>query len=527
MTTTADTRHLCQALYAVLVAVVMGQATGRILSTQRVYEPGLHREEGKAGDRRSKWPATRPAAMPTFSSNDRSRWATVRALVDEGTFVIGKRHLLREEAVACLLAATNPLGLLPLADYVAALRVESDRGCLYRDEGIIFEDGWQSVDKVLKPDTCEFYSSKPPLLSVLLAGLYWLLKMLFGWSLATQPDLVVRTTVVLVNVLPFALYLALLARLLERYSTSDWAKLIVFTAACFATLMTPFVITINNHTVATCFVLFALYPALQILEGRDTVGRWLLAGLCTGLVVCNELPALAFAAGLGFLLLLHRPGRTLAFFVPAAAFPLVLLVALNWVALGQLRPAYSEFGTIWYTYEGSHWRNPTGRTGIDFARNVESRAMYAVHVLVGHHGIFSLSPLWLLAFAAMLWQSAVWLGRRRARDSDVPLSPQAGPPLCLFPLTLAVSVVVIGFYLVKSDNYAGWSNGLRWLMWLTPLWLLCLVPVLERFSTSRWGRGLVYVLLIVSVLSVNFAPWNPWRHPWLYDWMEWMGWIRY
>ena len=29
--------------------------------------------------------------MPTFGSNDRSRWATVRALVDEGTFVIGRR----------------------------------------------------------------------------------------------------------------------------------------------------------------------------------------------------------------------------------------------------------------------------------------------------------------------------------------------------------------------------------------------------------------------------------------------------
>ena len=26
-----------------------------------------------------------------FSSNDKSRWATVRALVDDGTFVIGKR----------------------------------------------------------------------------------------------------------------------------------------------------------------------------------------------------------------------------------------------------------------------------------------------------------------------------------------------------------------------------------------------------------------------------------------------------
>ena len=32
------------------------------------------------------------------------------------------------------------------------------------DAGIIFQDGWESVDKVMDPDTLEFHSSKPPLL---------------------------------------------------------------------------------------------------------------------------------------------------------------------------------------------------------------------------------------------------------------------------------------------------------------------------------------------------------------------------
>src|SRR5687767_15651196 len=36
--------------------------------------------------------------------------------------------------------------------------------------GIIFEDGWGSVDKVLHPDTLEYYSTKPPLFTVLIAG---------------------------------------------------------------------------------------------------------------------------------------------------------------------------------------------------------------------------------------------------------------------------------------------------------------------------------------------------------------------
>ena len=42
--------------------------------------------------------ATRPTPSPTFSSNDRSRWAMVRALVDNGTFAIGRRtHLVPGE----------------------------------------------------------------------------------------------------------------------------------------------------------------------------------------------------------------------------------------------------------------------------------------------------------------------------------------------------------------------------------------------------------------------------------------------
>ncbi len=60
-----------------------------------------------------------------------------------------------------------------------------------KDSGIIFEDGWQSVDKMLNPDTLEYYSTKPPLLTFLVACEYWLLKKAFGWSLDGEtPDCV-------------------------------------------------------------------------------------------------------------------------------------------------------------------------------------------------------------------------------------------------------------------------------------------------------------------------------------------------
>src|SRR4029077_4857506 len=127
-----------------LITVAAAAAAGRIMAAGRVYEPGLFRDDNNSEDRRTAGPKTRPAPMPTFSSNDRSRWATVRALVDEGTFVIGRRD------------PAMPGGVNQ-----------------YGDRGIIFEDGYESVDKVLDPKTKLFYSSKPPLLTTIVAAEYW------------------------------------------------------------------------------------------------------------------------------------------------------------------------------------------------------------------------------------------------------------------------------------------------------------------------------------------------------------------
>ena len=95
--------------------------------------------------------------------------------------------------------------------------------------------------------------------------------------------------------------------------------------------------------------------------------------------------------------------------------------------------------------------------------------------------------------------------------------------------TLLLSVVVIGFYafVTGSRNYGGNSAGPRWLMWLAPLWLLSMVPVLDWLGARRWGRALALALLAVSVLSASYPAWGPWRQPWFYNWMDARGWVPY
>ena len=96
-----------------------------------------------------------PHPMPTFSSNDRSRWATVRALVDQGTWVIGRRDhelTLVTDSTRWRRTDRDARSSPPPA---RASHPERSRHHL---RGRLADRG-----QVLNPDTLEFYSTKPPL----------------------------------------------------------------------------------------------------------------------------------------------------------------------------------------------------------------------------------------------------------------------------------------------------------------------------------------------------------------------------
>ena len=97
----------------------------------------------------------------------------------------------------------------------------------------------------------------------------------------------------------------------------------------------------------------------------------------------------------------------------------------------------------WYEYDGSYWSNDQ-KAGVD--RGEPSRAVYAFQVLLGHHGVFSLTPLWLLSVGGV----GIWLRR-----------PEPGPrgaAACLLLLT----VVCLAFYIgrpLMDRNYGGVTCG--------------------------------------------------------------------
>ncbi len=184
----------------------------------------------------------------------------------------------------------------------------------------------------------------------------------------------------------------------------------------------------------------------------------------------------------------------------------------------------------WYEYEGSHWIDRQ----IKGDEVEESRAAYAFHVIAGHHGIFSLTPIWILTLiglgvlvvgsdgeASPLAKVYTPLDKWRGGSSD-----DRDYQLRTFALmVIALSIVVVSFYLARplaDRNYGGNTSGLRWLFWFTPMWLTCMIPAADRMASCRKCQVVGWCLLALSVLSASYASLNPWVKPWIATYLDYL-----
>jgi len=473
-----------------------------------------------------------------LGANDISRWCTVWSLLERGTYAIDDcpwQYLTQDKV-------KKPDKLSPPGKLAAG----PGRGTSFARRLKAFEHRVKVLEYRNAPakwkvgDPVEhFYSSKPPLLPTMMAGV------LYPFRRATRVPLdkvievpreerynetnvegqpgkteftlerpkepakwpayvfYLKPLVVLLNVVPMLVFLILYARLLDRTAATDWAWFLSLFTAALGTYLFVFDQTLNNHTVAAWSGFFSVY-ALQRIWGERERSGWLFAaaGFFGAFCACNELPAAVFGVLL-FLLMLRFPVRTLKFFLPAALIPCLAFLATQYAAFGQFKPVYEEFGTRSYLYYGSKWTTPLEMDW--FNLHPEPKGVYLFHMTLGHHGVFSLTPIFVFSVLGAL-RSVV----RRNNLTAVSW------------LTLLLTAGMFAFYTwnPKARNYGGSTQGLRWLFWLIPFWLAVLPAGLEAGQRSRLVRGLSLAALCVSAFSVGYALRAPWSHPWVLDMME-------
>lgn len=486
--------RLRRAAYLLFAALAAGAVLGRIGSVASVDRLALEKRlvaDAVAAATAAGLPAA-PAPIrarietekrllrPFLSANDRSRWLTIRALVERGTFAI---------------------------------------------EDLVVEPGWDTIDAVAHADAAgrmHLYSSKPPLLSVLAAGPYWLLRAVTGWTLGDHPFEVGRVLMVLYGLLPLLVAIGFTFRLVDATGTTDWGRLWSAALICGGTFLTTFAVVLTNHVpAAACTAASAWYLRRIRCDGARSPTTFALAGGTAALAAAFELPAVAWAAAVLAVLAAVDARRTVVAALPAAALVATAALGTNWLAHGTAVPAYAHrtADDNWYDYSftlpngkvlTSYWRDPQG---VD--RGEASPLAYAFHVLAGHHGIVSLTPAWLLVVPGL----AAWAARgRRAGSGEREVA-----------LAIAVvSTLVLAFYLTRPQadrNYGGVASGFRWVFWLAPLWVTAAAPAVDRLAGHRLGRGLALALLAASVTSVAYPTWNPWTHPWIWQWLTHGGWL--
>lgn len=166
----------------------------------------------------------------------------------------------------------------------------------------------------------------------------------------------------------------------------------------------------------------------------------------------------------------------------------------------------------WYDYPGSYWTSEK-KAGVD--KGEPNRAKYIAHCLIGHHGILSLTPFWLVAFAGAITILVSRESLNFFRDKR----------LLVMLAIVATTTTCIAFYLARpleDCNYGGVSCGFRWGLWLTPMWMWLAIAALEH-TTARFSRFLVLLAIAASVFSATF-PWNnPWTSPWPMQLLTWMN----
>ena len=284
------------------------------------------------------------------------------------------------------------------------------------------QPNWDTIDIVKhddqgraapEPDQGHLYSSKPPLFPTLMAGEYWVIHRLTGWTLGTHPYAIGRIMLVTFNLVPLLVYFVIWGRLADRIGTTDWGRIFTMACATLGTFLSTFAVTINNHLPAAVTALVTIYMALRItLDGERRLWYFAVAGLMAAFTVTNELPALSLFAVVTALVAWQSPRQTVIAFLPAALLVAVAAVGTNYLAHHTWTIPYAhrdaeDTSDNWYAFRymkdgkvrESYWSNREARSPID--QGEPSVVRYALHVLVGHHGIFSLSPIWLLSIAGL------------------------------------------------------------------------------------------------------------------------------
>lgn len=341
-----------------------------------------------------------------------------------------------------------------------------------------------------------FISSKPALLPTYGAGVYWVYQKLTGKTIAEHEGDVVRTVSFFTGLLFHAVFLLYLYRFCLALFSRQLAILGTLAVGAFGYLGVAYATAINNHSTSAALVMVGLYHAYRAQHGGAGYKHWIASGLALGVSGAIDLSTLAFAPTIGVYLLL-KDWRRAVFAYGLALLPgLIAMFGFNYFITGSFKPTYTN--SELKDFPENYFRG--GRQGIDALR--EPKTIYAWNVLLGHHGVFSMTPVFCFGLYELV----------RSLKKRIHL-PEA-------LVVTAVLGAAFYFYIFRTRNYGGWSVGMRWLVPFMPLFILYLGRFLDRVRPKPLTLGAVTLAFGVGCFHVQDGLTSPFQYSVWHNWIE-------
>lgn len=370
------------------------------------------------------------------TTNTRSRMITVERLVEKGTF-----------------AHVAPGDTTPFNTSIDAIMIEG-----------------------------KLYSSKPPTYPMLMAGQAWLIRQVSGKSFYEGQKTQFRLLTLINQVIPYSVMMFLVWCLTWLHTQRRETLIAVMLAISIGSLAYGYAVTINNHALsAVCFTSAFVLTWLAYYRNYQPVWLYLVTGFLIGYGGANDLTALGFTAVLGLFLLLSNWKKALLAAV-MALIPLVATEIYYFIMSGSPLPFYMQENL--YDYAGSAW-NGMGELDLNNQER-DAKWLYLFHITLGHHGIFSLSPILILGVVG------VW---RLLKNKSAP-----GRAL-IAGMTIAFTLTFL-YVLLRTYNYGGYCIGIRWCIVGMPFLAWAGWPVYERLMDRVVGKLIIGLLILLSAIPV-------------------------
>jgi hypothetical protein len=383
-----------------------------------------------------------------------------------------------------------------------AIRLETVRS--------IVETGSLNIEPMNVPATAQVmrvdekvYADQPPVMAVLLAGPYWLMRWM-GYTFQKNPVLVPYLLTVIGTTLPVAASAGLLYRMNRLFELSRPWRTGLALLTVLGSGLVSYAVVLNPHAPAAVLVLCAAGCLIHVVQSTKPArcGGWIaLSGLCAATAITFDPAAIVLAALLALVILAIRFRLSLRIagvllFLIGMVPPIVLhLVAA--VPTGNLVPqsVHEDLSLVPRTPlvipQGEVDDEEIASPSVWLLIGKYTNRLWSA--LVGSHGILSHFPLILFGFAGIL---AVM--HRHWPGSTKMLATATG---------LGAVLIVLGY----CASQVQWRDGMfasRWFIVFLPM-LMYWMGAWVRRNHRRWTWCTAAALALFSVTVSLIGATNP------------------